>query len=320
MERKKPLVSVIMPCYNGEKFIGEAIESVMNQTYKNWELIIIDDNSMDNSEKIINNYLSDSRIKYIKSKKNKGIPVVRNIGIRVSKGEYIAFLDQDDIWVQKKIEKQLNLFYKKNERLGLIFGDVLNINSEGKEIKGIASQTFNNKKMKILESNKIEIIRTLYLRNFIPFVTVIVNKEVFTKIGLLDESLVGGADDYEFCLRLVGNFKIMYMNEILAKKRIHKRNFSRVDRFLSDEIKISEKIIEIYPYLAKYKNKKLGGGYYSCGRFYQTKGEFIKSRQKFIKAISYNPWQWKYYITYLLTYCGRLGNILISLFKLNNRD
>jgi glycosyltransferase involved in cell wall biosynthesis len=320
MMERQPLVSVIMPCYNGEKFIGEAIESVTNQTYQNWELIIINDGSTDNSEKIIYKYLSDSRIRNLHNTQNKGIPIARNMGIRASKGEYIAFLDQDDIWMEEKIEKQLDLFYKENEKLGLIFGEVLNINLEGKEIKGIKSQKFNNKKMEILENNNIEIMRTLYLRDFIPFVTVMVNKRIFTKIGLLDENLTGGADDYEFCLRLLGKFNIIYMNEILAKKRIHKKNFSRVDRVLPDEIKISEKIAEMFPYLAKYKKRRLGSCYYACGRFYQIKGELIKSREKFVKAISYNPWQWKYYIAYLLSYCERMENFLTSLFRSINKN
>ena len=320
MMEKQPLVSVIIPCYNGEKFIGEAIESVLNQTYKNWELIIVNDGSIDNSKKIIDNYLSDKRIKYIKSKNNKGIPVTRNIGIKSSKGKYIAFLDQDDIWMKKKIEKQLNLFSKKNEKLGLIFGDILNINSEGKKIKEIKPQISNNNIMEILKSNKIEIMRTLYLRDYIPFITVMVNKAVFAKIGLLDESLLGGADDYEFCLRLAGNYKIIYMNEILAKKRVHKGNFSRLDRFFPNEIKISEKIAEIFPYLEKYKKRRLGSAYYACGRFYQTKGELIKSREKFVKAIFYNPWQWKYYIAYLLSYCERMENFLTSLFRSINKN
>lgn len=103
--------------------------SVLSQTHKNWELIVVNDGSTDNSEKIINYYcINDNRIQYIQHKKNKGIPSARNTGIRVSKEEYIEFLKQDDFQTPKKIEKQIKLFEKnKNNRVGLIFSNVLKI-------------------------------------------------------------------------------------------------------------------------------------------------------------------------------------------------
>lgn len=106
------LVSIIMPCHNGEKYIVKAIESVILQTYQDWELLIIDDNSTDNSVKIINSYVeSDKRIKLLNNNNNTGLPATpRNIGIQAATGRFIAFLDCDDIWVNTKLENQLPLF------------------------------------------------------------------------------------------------------------------------------------------------------------------------------------------------------------------
>ena len=101
------LVSVIMPSYNTAKFIKETIESVLAQTYKNWELIIVDDCSTDNTDEIVNAYLTDSRIKYIKNEKNSGAAVSRNRALREAAGRWIAFLDSDDLWAPEKLEKQL---------------------------------------------------------------------------------------------------------------------------------------------------------------------------------------------------------------------
>jgi len=103
---KQPLVSVIMPTYNHAQFIGEAIDSVLNQTYRNFELIIIDNYSEDDTEEIVLSY-KDDRIKYLKFRNNGVIAASRNYGIRHSQGEYIAFLDSDDKWDKKKLEKQL---------------------------------------------------------------------------------------------------------------------------------------------------------------------------------------------------------------------
>lgn len=109
------LVSIIMPAYNSEDFIGYAIESVIAQTYSNWELIIVDDCSTDKTAQIINDYSkNDSRIKYKKLSANSGAAVARNKAIEFATGRFIAFLDSDDVWVQNKLEKQINYMITNN--------------------------------------------------------------------------------------------------------------------------------------------------------------------------------------------------------------
>ena len=105
-----PLVSVITPCYNAESFIAETIKSVINQTYTNWEMLICDDCSTDNSAKIIKSFCQrDDRIKYLKTDCNTGGPSIpRNVAISNSKGDYLAFLDADDIWLPTKLAVQMN--------------------------------------------------------------------------------------------------------------------------------------------------------------------------------------------------------------------
>lgn len=102
------LVSVIMPSYNTAQYIGTAIMSVCQQTYTNWELIIVDDCSTDNTDDVVSPYLSDERICYIKNEKNSGAAVARNRALREAKGKWIAFLDSDDLWLPEKLERQLN--------------------------------------------------------------------------------------------------------------------------------------------------------------------------------------------------------------------
>ena len=108
------LVSIIMPSYNTEKYISESITSVQKQTYADWELIIVDDCSTDNTDEVIKPFLSDDRIKYIKNEKNSGAAVSRNRALREAKGKWIAFLDSDDLWLPEKLEKQI-AFMKKND-------------------------------------------------------------------------------------------------------------------------------------------------------------------------------------------------------------
>lgn len=101
------LVSIIMPSYNTAKFISGSIESVLAQTYSDWELIIVDDCSTDNADEVVKPFLSDSRIKYIKNEKNSGAAVSRNRALREAKGKWIAFLDSDDLWMPNKLQKQI---------------------------------------------------------------------------------------------------------------------------------------------------------------------------------------------------------------------
>lgn len=110
----KDLISVIMPTYNSGRYIGESIQSVINQTYSNWELIIVDDDSGDHTEAIVEGYQkNDGRIQYSRFHENRGAAAARTEAMRQARGTYIAFLDSDDLWLEDKLEKQLK-FMKKN--------------------------------------------------------------------------------------------------------------------------------------------------------------------------------------------------------------
>lgn len=108
------LVSIIMPSYNTAFFIAESIQSVLAQSYKDWELIIVDDCSPDNTDQVVKPYLSDERIIYLKNEKNSGAAVSRNRALREAKGKWIAFLDSDDLWMPDKLKKQIS-FMEKND-------------------------------------------------------------------------------------------------------------------------------------------------------------------------------------------------------------
>lgn len=107
------LVSIIMPSYNTGRYIGETIKSVLAQTYRNWELIIIDDCSTDDTEHIVAEFTKDERIRFFKNKKNSGAAVSRNKALRMAKGKWIAFLDSDDLWKPDKLEKQIRFMEKR---------------------------------------------------------------------------------------------------------------------------------------------------------------------------------------------------------------
>lgn len=111
---KEEMVSIIIPVYNAESFLEDTISSILNQTYKNWELLLIDDCSKDGSKDMISKYLvKDKRINYIRMEKNSGAALARNKGIEIAKGQYICYLDADDKWNNQKLEKQINFMKEK---------------------------------------------------------------------------------------------------------------------------------------------------------------------------------------------------------------
>lgn len=155
-------VSIIMPCHNGSSYIGQAIESVISQTYKDWELIIIDDNSSDTSKDVISKFMeSDTRIKYLHTEKSTGIPATpRNVGIEAATGRYIAFLDCDDIWKPSKLERQLKLF--DNEKCAVVFSYYEKINKDGNIISKIISSPKNVNYKQLLNGDCIGNLTGVY--------------------------------------------------------------------------------------------------------------------------------------------------------------
>ncbi|MDE6952375.1 MAG: glycosyltransferase [Erysipelotrichales bacterium] len=143
----KPLVSIVTPCYNSENYIFETIESVINQTYSNWEMIIVDDISIDNSIEIIKKYCEkDSRIKYYILEEKGGASLARNKAIRESKGKYIAFLDSDDLWKEEKLEKQVKFMEENNYDFTYHNYELINENSKKINRMRIAPQSITYKR------------------------------------------------------------------------------------------------------------------------------------------------------------------------------
>lgn len=143
----KPLVSIVTPCYNSENYISETIESVINQTYSNWEMIIVDDISFDNSIEIIKKYCEkDSRIKYYILEEKGGASLARNKAIRESKGKYIAFLDSDDLWKEEKLEKQVKFMEENNYDFTYHNYELINENSKKMNRMRMAPQSITYKR------------------------------------------------------------------------------------------------------------------------------------------------------------------------------
>ena len=257
---KNPLVSIIMNCHNGEKFLRQSIQSVLHQSYKNWELIFWDNFSEDDSKKIIAKF-SDKRIKYFKSTKFNRLYKSRNLAIQNAKGEFISFLDTDDLWQKNKLEKQMN-FFSKNEDFEIVYSNYY-IYDESKKKKFI-------KFKKILPSG---IIFKQLLRNYtVGIVTICLRRSIFKDSSFKDKFDIIG--DFDLFLKLSEDKKIGYMHDVLAVYRLHKSNLSKK--------KIEQHVIELQTWLQANENRVKYKGNLKHIKFYILKLKLINFFNKLL--------------------------------------
>ncbi len=218
------LVSIIIPAYNAQKYIRETIQSVLDQTYSNWELIIVNDGSNDNTEEIVERF-NDPRLRYFKQP-NAGVSTSRNNGLEMSKGEYIAFLDADDIWLPDNLSEKIT-FLEHHQDCGLVHGDTQVINEK-------------SEKQKIIYQGKSGwILDDLLLWNgcCIPAPSsILIQRNIIKKTGNWDPQLSTAADQ-EFFFRVAKNFKIGRIPKVLSLYREHTENMHlNIDRLEKEYI------------------------------------------------------------------------------------
>ena len=205
------LISIIMPSWNTAKFIGESIQCVVDQTYTNWELLIVDDCSTDNTDEVVKPFLVDKRIKFFKNEKNSGAALTRNRAMREAQGEWIAFLDSDDLWMSEKLEKQIG--FMKKHRYVLSFTEYEKIDEENKPLNIYVSgpDVVNKRKM--------------YNYDYIGQLTMMYSAKHF---GLIQIKDIKKNNDYAIRLQLYKKpeTKAYLLKENLAKYRIRKKSIS----------------------------------------------------------------------------------------------
>ncbi|MFA6216035.1 MAG: glycosyltransferase [Candidatus Omnitrophota bacterium] len=240
MENKVPLVSVLIPTYNRADTISESIDSVLAQTSKDFEIIIIDDGSIDNTREVLEAY--ENKIDYY-YKDNGGESSARNFGVKKARGKYIAFLDSDDIWCLERLQKLIG-FMEKNDSFGAIISEIEFIDINGKKL---FCSSFKN------DFPRDGHVLSYMLKNLVGmFSNMIVRKDVVAYIGEFDENLKTAAD-IDYFLRIAAEYKIALFPESLLKYRKVANSLSH-SLFTQNRLRVIAKFKKIYPVLAKENN------------------------------------------------------------------
>tara|TARA_B100000902_G_scaffold397891_1_gene462987 strand:- start:1356 stop:2264 length:909 start_codon:yes stop_codon:yes gene_type:complete len=219
----KPLVSIIINCHNAGDFILKSIKSVLNQNYKNWELIIFDNNSKDKTSSIVKKFLKNKKIKYYKSNLFLNLYHARNLALKKSKGEFVSFLDADDWLVKDKLKKQIKFLFK-NKNINIIYSNLYLFNQRNNEKKIFSKEMLYNGKItqQLLDDFKM------------PILTTLIRKKIFKKYKFdANYNIIG---DFDLFIRVSLEEKILSMQEPLAFYRLHSSNMSsrRLDLNISE--------------------------------------------------------------------------------------
>lgn len=211
------MVSVLMNCYNGEQYLAEAIESVLNQTHKNLELVFWDNQSTDRSASIIQSY-DDDRIRYINSSSHTNLSQARKLAYPYLKGDWVAILDVDDVWDEQKLEKQLACA-QLIDNVGFIYCKALPVNAQGQKIGKHVFLKYQN------ALPKGQIYKILARGNYISIASLLISKSKLDKIGGFSGEYPI-MEDYYVTLNLSKKYPVSAVDEILCQYRIHGENES----------------------------------------------------------------------------------------------
>jgi glycosyltransferase involved in cell wall biosynthesis len=220
-------VSVIMPAFNAAKTIGAAVESVLAQTYRDWELLVVNDGSTDSTLDIMAQF-RDERIRTI-TQVNQGVAAARNAGMKRASGAYIAFLDSDDLWLPTKLEKQVSAFELSGASLGLVYT----------RHRGFIEDVSRSFSMDVDASiGFADDWHRLLIMDYIPTLTVMMRASLVPEVGYFCEDL-RGTEDWDYWIRIAKHSKLARVNEELALYRISPHSLSRnKERHSLEELKV----------------------------------------------------------------------------------
>jgi glycosyltransferase involved in cell wall biosynthesis len=264
-----PTVTVVISTYNRQDRIRRAMESVLSQTFQDFELIVVDDRSTDRTREVVQSF-HDPRLRYVCHEANKGGPAARNTGIKLAKGRYIALLDDDDEWLPLKLEKQVRKMRESPACTGVIY---------------VGSEIYDERQKRVVKIYEPRYRGNVYQRLLLSTIlssvgNVLVRKECFDEVGLFDEEL-SSCQDWDMWLRIAARFEFDFVPEILIRINIHGEHIStNYAAMIPGRTRMIQKHwdeFKIYPSILVIHLKRLGKMHFINGTWREGVGWFKKA-------------------------------------------
>jgi glycosyltransferase involved in cell wall biosynthesis len=303
-----PRVTIIIPAYNAAAFLHDALNSVLRQTYSDWEVVLIDDGSTDNTRTLVNSYQEsfNGKLKYI-YQTNRGLPAARNTGIQNAHGEFIALLDADDVWLEERLERGVALM-DGNPGLGLVHAKVARINVTGDIIERPPAPS-----RKYLSGMIAHHIYTRRAHLLCP--TILFRKRCFDVVGPFDESMCA-TEDRDMWFRIARLYPVAYIEDVLAHYRISASSMSRnLERMLKWQMFFLEKHRPAGFYGSVLMHQALGNLYRERGDASFKSADLKQSIRWYLRSVGCNPLSF----INLATLLRAFGEPLLARMRSNNR-
>lgn len=316
MSDKTPEASVVIPCFNGERFLADAIESVLRQTRGPVEIVVVDDGSTDGSVDIAARYAADGRITFVQHATNRGIAAARNTGLRQSRGRFIGFLDQDDLWQEDKLDCQLAAFAEDPD------GDTGVVFSEIETVPMTPQITRRERRRRLGELDGLDtdgLLTAFFMGNTIPIISTLIRRECFDTEGVFDDEIRSGADDFDLLVRIARRYRFVYVGETLAVRRLHESNFTDTEKMVPDTLRIIERTIAETPSLECVAARARSYHLFCLARDLHVKREYARAKAAYFDSIRARPSNLKAHAGLLLCSWGRIGSALYDAVRRSGR-
>lgn len=268
---QQPLVSIVLPTYNGCKYLSEAINSCLNQTYQNWELIVVDDCSTDATPDIIASYVAkDSRIRSLRHSTNQKLPAALNTGHAVARGSYLTWTSDDNRYLPDALE-EMTRFLAEHPNVGVVYADCAMIDDEGQHVRDYPARP----------ASQLAYMNAL-------FACFMYRRTVYETVGGYDADLFL-AEDWEFWLRAARQFELAPLHKVLYEYRWHDQSLTKATRRSEVRASIERALRRHLPYLRHSSREDLARGWTVCAANAARRCDFNQAITAYVRALRTDP-------------------------------
>ncbi|HEU4364229.1 MAG TPA: glycosyltransferase family 2 protein [Candidatus Krumholzibacteria bacterium] len=303
-------VSVIIPLYGGEEFVLDAIASVLLQDGAAIDVIVVDDASPDSSATRVAS-LGDERVRLLRHDHNRGIAAARNTGLRAARGEFVAFLDQDDLWTPGRLSAQLRAWAQHaGADIGVVFGRVA--------LQDEAGRVVPDRRRVPRDVHRIDrgaLLRGLIADNFVTLASALIQKRVIDATGPFDEAIRGGSDDFDMVIRLAETCRFAFAPEVALVRRLHGENFTSSLRMTEESLAVIDRAVARHEGLAAAARVGRARKLYRRGTDLFIAGERARAAADYRRAVREWPWHLRAWVGWAACRLGVDGGAMWSAWR-----